>query len=85
MPPNTDPLLLVVSIIGNGTRAESIGTTVARGRTTDCSSASCSSCERSVSGTRNPPSDGDTDEAALRSASSFSASARVFLCQMLRT
>jgi hypothetical protein len=54
-------LFVVESIIGNGTRALSMGTTVARGRTTDISSAICRSCERSTSGTRNPPSDGDTD------------------------
>src|SRR5690554_3782255 len=66
IPPNSDDAFDVTSIVGNGTLALSIGTTVARDRTTADSSATSSSWERSRSGTRNPPSLGTTDEAALR-------------------
>ena len=61
--------LLVLSMVGNGTLALSIGITMARGRTIALSSATASSCDRSRSGTRNPPSAGVTLLYSLRSVS----------------
>ena len=56
------------SIIGSGTRSESIGMIRARGRTTACSSATIRISLRRISGTRNPPSDGIRSD---RAADSF--------------
>ncbi len=53
--------MLVVSIIGMGTRSESIGMTWARGRTTAVSSATWRISDRRISGIRNPPSDGTSE------------------------
>src|SRR3990167_4416483 len=65
-PPKTLEAFDVLSMVGNGTREESIGMTRARARTMDDSSATRSSSDRSRSGTRKPPALGSRLEESLR-------------------
>jgi hypothetical protein len=65
-------------MVGIGTRSESIGMTVARGRTTAVSSATDRISERRCSGIRNPPASGTSDPNEFWIASYFARLAASF-------
>src|SRR5690606_22213880 len=92
MPPKTLDAFEGLSIMGIGTRSESIRITRARGRTTLFSSATDRSSDRRRSGMRNPPSAGTFELYAFwsrrASPSFFPSSSRLARdyrwCQMVR-